>query len=344
MPKHVARLLLLIAVFATSAYAAMREFRADSFFRYGHYRGNAVAEIASDKPKFQTQASCQPCHLKEYSEWSTSVHNKADVGKAVKCQVCHGPGGGRDDKGMFEHASSGPQHPKDLKLFVTKDSASQCTWCHVKMPGRPTEQRQVDVATHAGAEQCVTCHNPHSPRTFITASNTPAVTGDAAAGKDKALLCAACHGAKGISKNLPGPNLAGQRAPYIVAALKEYQSGARDNPMMTPMAKDLSESDMDNLAVYFSSQHCAAPGHGAAATAAGRTLAAKCANCHGDNGVSRQPLWPNLAGQSTDYLTAAIAAYKTGGRKNVTMADMSKALSDAEATQLAGYFASAACK
>ena len=55
-------------------------------------------------------------------------------------------------------------------------------------------------------------------------------------------------------------------------------------------------------------------------------------------------VWPNLAGQSADYLTAALAAYKSGGRKNATMAGMSKGLSDAEAAQLSAYFANSACK
>jgi cytochrome c553 len=343
MPKHIVRLLLLIAAFATVAYTAMRLFTADSFFRYGHYRGDAVAEIASDKPKYEPQESCRPCHTKQYAEWQASVHNKADVGKGVKCEVCHGPGGGRDDKGLFEHASTGPEHPKNLKLFVAKDTAAQCTWCHVKMPGRPLEQRQVDVATHAGSEQCNTCHNPHSPRTFVVANAAVQIAGDASAGRAKATACFACHGEKGISRNLPGPSLAGQRAPYIVAALREYQSGSRDNPLMAPMAQGLSAADIGDLAVYFSSQRCKSSPHAGKDAAVGHTLVVKCANCHGEKGISTQSAWPNLAGQSSEYLAAALTAYKSGGRKNLTMAGMSNGLSDAEATELSAYFAASAC-
>lgn len=77
---------------------------------------------------------------------------------------------------------------------------------------------------------------------------------DAAAGKAKAMMCAACHGPAGISSNPMYPNLAGQKANYIVKQLKDFKSGARNNsPLMPPMAKPLSDADMENLAAYFSS-------------------------------------------------------------------------------------------
>ncbi len=76
---------------------------------------------------------------------------------------------------------------------------------------------------------------------------------DAAAGKAKAAVCAGCHGANGISANPLWPNLAGQKDKYLVKQLQDWKSGARNNnPMMSPMAKPLSEADMENLAAYFS--------------------------------------------------------------------------------------------
>ncbi len=77
--------------------------------------------------------------------------------------------------------------------------------------------------------------------------------GDAAAGKAKAGTCAGCHGAKGISGSDMYPNLAGQKAGYIVRQLKAFKSGARNNPMMKPMASMLSDKDMENVAAYFAS-------------------------------------------------------------------------------------------
>jgi cytochrome c553 len=48
------------------------------------------------------------------------------------------------------------------------------------------------------------------------------------------------------------PKIAGQNAEYIVAALKEYASGARSFPTMEAIAKSLSEQDMADLAAYYS--------------------------------------------------------------------------------------------
>lgn len=77
--------------------------------------------------------------------------------------------------------------------------------------------------------------------------------GDAAAGKGKSATCSACHGQNGISPNDIWPNLAGQKAGYLVAQMKAFRDGQRKNPMMSPMAAPLSDTDIDNLAAYYSS-------------------------------------------------------------------------------------------
>lgn len=86
-------------------------------------------------------------------------------------------------------------------------------------------------------------------------SITPAfAAGDAAAGQAKSAVCAACHGANGISGNPLWPNLAGQKDAYIVKQLKAFKDGTRKDPLMSPMAAPLTDADMENLAAYFSSQ------------------------------------------------------------------------------------------
>ncbi len=77
--------------------------------------------------------------------------------------------------------------------------------------------------------------------------------GDAAAGKAKAVLCAACHGPDGISKVDTQPNLAGQKQGYLIAQIKAFREGKRVNPLMAPMVKNLTDADIDNLAAHFSS-------------------------------------------------------------------------------------------
>ncbi len=80
-----------------------------------------------------------------------------------------------------------------------------------------------------------------------------AIAGDAAAGKAKSGLCAACHGAEGISASDIWPNLAGQKAAYLKKQMKAFRDGDRKDPMMSPMASALSDDDIDNLAAFYSS-------------------------------------------------------------------------------------------
>ena len=81
----------------------------------------------------------------------------------------------------------------------------------------------------------------------------PAVAGDAAAGKAKAAVCIACHGADGVGLTPLYPNLAGQKEQYIVKQLQAFKSGERKDPIMAPMAMPLTDDDMANLAAYYSS-------------------------------------------------------------------------------------------
>lgn len=87
----------------------------------------------------------------------------------------------------------------------------------------------------------------------IGVSATAVAGGDAAAGKAKAAMCAACHGPAGISANPIWPNLAGQKEAYLVKTLKDFKSGKRNDPVMSGMAKPLSDADIANLAAYYSS-------------------------------------------------------------------------------------------
>lgn len=85
------------------------------------------------------------------------------------------------------------------------------------------------------------------------ASMNPAIAGDAAAGKEKAVAtCAGCHGADGIGVTPLFPNLKGQKEEYLKKTLKDFKAGTRKNGIMNGMAGTLSDEDIDNLAAYFS--------------------------------------------------------------------------------------------
>ena len=270
--------------FGVLAYGAKQFFTVSSFYQYGHYRGNSVADIASDKPKYKGTAYCASCHAEQIAAWSNGVHNRPDIGKVVRCEVCHGPAGERDVRGMFENSSTGPDHPKNLKMVVPTDTRQLCTLCHERMAGRPLQQRQVVVAEHAGTQQCTVCHNPHSPRLGLASPVSLAKAGDATAGQAKAAACVGCHGAEGVSVNLPGPTLAGQHEAYLLEALKAYITSERTDPMMSAGVQGLSDDDAANIAAYFAGVKCASSLDTAKqATLPGKATSAKCTACHGSD-------------------------------------------------------------
>jgi cytochrome c553 len=84
---------------------------------------------------------------------------------------------------------------------------------------------------------------------------------DAAAVKAKAeAVCAACHGAAGVSVSDGIPHLAAQRAGYLEGQLKAFKEGTRKNPIMTAIAPQLGSEDIANVAAHFSAQAGAGAG------------------------------------------------------------------------------------
>ena len=73
--------------------------------------------------------------------------------------------------------------------------------------------------------------------------------------------------------------------------------------------------------------------------AAGKAKSATCAGCHGQNGISMVPMYPNLAGQKEAYLVKQIKNFKEGVRKDPTMNAMTKPLSDEDINNIAAYYA-----
>ncbi len=87
----------------------------------------------------------------------------------------------------------------------------------------------------------------------LSVFSLPAVAGDVEAGKAKSAICAACHGANGISPSPLWPNLAGQKEAYLVKQIKAFKSGERKDPSMAPMVAALTDADIENLAAYYAS-------------------------------------------------------------------------------------------
>jgi cytochrome c553 len=77
--------------------------------------------------------------------------------------------------------------------------------------------------------------------------------GQAADGKSVAQThCVACHGAEGISTSPVWPNLAGQKKGYLLKQMKDFASGAREDPMMAPVAQRLDQAQIEAVVSYYS--------------------------------------------------------------------------------------------
>ena len=73
---------------------------------------------------------------------------------------------------------------------------------------------------------------------------------------------------------------------------------------------------------------------------AGKTKAMMCSACHGSNGISMIPMYPNLAGQKEQYLILQLKAFRDGERKNMQMSPMAAGLSDTDIENISAYYAS----
>jgi cytochrome c553 len=90
----------------------------------------------------------------------------------------------------------------------------------------------------------------------------PAAHAGLASLQSKIAQCQGCHGIPDWKTAFPEvyrvPKLGGQKAAYIVSALKAYKAGDRDFPTMRAIAADLTDKDMEDLAAYYSGGPAAA--------------------------------------------------------------------------------------
>jgi cytochrome c553 len=170
---------------------------------------------------------------------------------------------------------------------------------------------------------------------------------DAEAGRLKAQVCAACHGDNGNSSQAMFPSLAGQPKQFIVSALYQFREGKRVNPVMSPMAVNLTNADLNDLAAYYSAQKPLAPTATIAASRAsdGAVVAQKnnCTACHTATLAGQQHI-PRLAGQHRDYLAVQLKEFRAGTRAEMdgVMTSAAQGLSAADIDLLADYLSTLA--
>jgi cytochrome c553 len=183
---------------------------------------------------------------------------------------------------------------------------------------------------------------------IVNSSALPA--GNAEAGAPKAVVCQACHGANGNSTNPEWPSLAGIGADYIAEQLKNFKGGKRQNPVMMPMAANLSPDDMADLGAYFDSLTNtgleADPSYWQAGeklyrSGDGPRKIPACMACHGPTGKGNEPAkFPALRGQQSVYVIKQLSDYASGTRAtgpNGIMQTVARRLTPDDMRNVASY-------
>jgi cytochrome c553 len=198
------------------------------------------------------------------------------------------------------------------------------------------------LSLSAGAEEAKPAAKPDPAK-----GETIYTNGDAARNIP---ACVSCHGAGGNSTIVQNPKLAGQHPQYLAKQLNNFRTPERNNPIMSPIAKALSEDEMQNIAAYLGKQ---TPKPGAAKNKETIDLGKKiwrggiaeknvpaCASCHGPAGDGIPVQYPRLAGQHQEYTSAQLVAFRSGSRHNSEpMSTIAMRLSDAEIAAVSDYIA-----
>ncbi|NIC05153.1 c-type cytochrome [Billgrantia bachuensis] len=175
---------------------------------------------------------------------------------------------------------------------------------------------------------------------------------DAAAGREKAQSCAACHGPNGISSAPSFPHIAGQQMTYLAKQIMDIRDGDRLVPEMVGQVDDFSDQDAWDVAAYFAQQD-ANVGQADPAEEAlmrGQELyragdMAKgipaCAACHGPSGAGiHTAVYPALSGQIPQYIVSTLQDFAAGERTNDPgnmMGDIAAKMSDTDMQAVANY-------
>jgi cytochrome c553 len=130
------------------------------------------------------------------------------------------------------------------------------------------------------------------------------------------------------------PHIGGESAVYIATQLRAFRDGTRQQEMMSIVAKPLTDTQIADLAAWFSS-HTATP----TLTANPDDAPERCAGCHGTDGIGLTEEVPNLAGETNIYIDTQLKAFRSGKRVHQLMSAIAADMSDADIRAAADWYA-----
>ena len=183
---------------------------------------------------------------------------------------------------------------------------------------------------------------PRSALACLAVVCAAATAQDIEAGRAKAQVCAACHGADGNSPMPEVPSLAGQTWRYLYIQLRDFKEGRRSNPQMTPMAQPLSREDMIAVANFYAAQPLKPKpfpvDEAKAKLGKAKSEETLCTMCHLGGFLGQNEI-PRVAGQNYQYIVAQLKAFKDRTRTNDAgnMTSVARTLSDKDIENLGHY-------
>ncbi|KAA3618926.1 MAG: hypothetical protein DWQ05_06040 [Calditrichaeota bacterium] len=168
LPEQIRRLAVVSLFLVVLPFIVRSILVPSDFGKYGHYRASAVDEIIAMEIKYAGHQVCYDCHDEEVESKQAGVH------KNVSCEICHGPAAAHSED-------------DEIELIAPRDRDS-CPLCHEYLSSRPTGFPQIVSDSHEPMKACISCHDPHNPKS------------------EKSTECEACHteiaNTKSLSKHV----------------------------------------------------------------------------------------------------------------------------------------------
>ncbi len=161
-------------------------------------------------------------------------------------------------------------------------------------------------------------------------------------GRERAVLCRYCHGEDGNGGPGDTPILAGQNPVYLLHQMDRFASGERKRFVMERLAKNFSDEDKVNLALYYASVEMKPAAFDPVQAQRGKLLFEDhCTLCHGHDGRGTQG-YARIAGQKPEYVQKTLLGFRRDDEQRFSpeMQAIAKALTETEIEQVAHFVAS----
>ncbi len=161
--------------------------------------------------------------------------------KAYTCTGCHGIIDYNNSYPTYHVPRIGGQNSEYLVIALQAYQSGKRKHSTMNLQAESLSKQDIeDIAVYLAR---------HSDSHPLKSSDSNALEG-----QSKSEICQTCHGATGISTQPIYPNLAGQHRDYLSKALNDYRSGARQDPLMSGFAANLSDDDIEDIVSWYANQ------------------------------------------------------------------------------------------